>query len=67
MVYDITRLDEKLEELPLFKMVRRDIVHDPKVQQPPESVKNALAGVPAEGTANPTPGGENASTGQEDA
>ena len=67
VVYDITRLDEIYEELPLFKMVRRDIVHDPKVQQPPESVKNALAGVPAEETANPPADGENAPTGQENA
>ena len=67
VVYDITKLDEIYEELPLFKMVRRDIVHEPKVQPPPERVKNALAGVTTEGMANPPTETEDAPTGQEDA
>ena len=46
IVYDITRLNEVYEDLPLFKMIRREIVHDPKVQATPECVRTALAGCP---------------------
>lgn len=47
LIFDITKLDENFEGLPIFKMVRRDIPHDPKVMDAPESLKNALSGAPA--------------------
>lgn len=65
VVYDITRLNEVYEELPLFKMIRREIVHDPKVQATPESVRSALAGSPREDAEEDAAGcGEVAPTGQ---
>ena len=67
VVYDISKLNETYEDLPLFKMVRRDIVHVPKVQLPPESVKNALEGVQSDSAANPPASEEDAPTGQENA
>ena len=67
VVFDISKLSETYEDLPLFKMVRRDIVHVPKVQLPPESVKNALEGVPGDGAAIPPAAEDGAATGQENA
>ena len=67
IVYDITQVEEKLEGLPLFKMIRRDIAHDPRVLNPPESVKKALSGAPSEGTDGDAAKAEEASTGRENA
>ncbi len=43
IVYDITKLDELYEGLPIFKMMRRDIVHSPKVLEAPAAVKDAMS------------------------
>jgi len=67
IVFDITKLDEEYESLPLFKMIRRDITHEPKVQNAPDSVKNALTGSPAEGADSGTVRTENDATAQENA
>ena len=67
VVFDITKLDEVYEDLPLFKMVRRDIVHDPKVQATPESVREALAGASYEGGDDAPAGNGNAPAAQENA
>lgn len=67
IVFDIVKLDEQYEALPLFKMMRRDITHDPKVQDAPESLKNALEGAPSEESAVAAPSEENAPTGQNNA
>ena len=64
VVFDITKLGENYEDQPLFKMIRRDIIHEPKVQNAPESVKNALAGVPSDGAGNDSSSAENAPTAQ---
>ena len=47
IMYDITKLSETYEDLPLFKMIRREITHDPKVQATPDTIKNVLEGTPA--------------------
>jgi len=67
VVYDITKLDETVEDLPLFKLLRRDIRHDPKVQEPTDEVKNALCRATTEEASTSTPSGENAPTAQENA
>ena len=67
VVFDITKLGENFENLPLFKMLRRDIVREPKVQNAPESLKNALGGVQPEESDNDTTETENAPTAQENA
>lgn len=67
IVYDITQVEEKLEGLPLFKMIRRDITHDPKVIDAPESVKKALSGAPSTESHNDETSEEEASTAPENA
>lgn len=67
IIYDITKLEETFEDLPLFKMVRRDIVHAPKVQTPPENLKSALGGSPSEEPAAPASNVEDTPAGQENA
>lgn len=44
IVFDITKINEDYDGLPIFKMVRRDIVHEAKVMEAPEGVKKALSG-----------------------
>lgn len=41
--FDITKLDELFEDCPIFKMIRRDIAHMPKVQPAPLAIQQALA------------------------
>lgn len=67
IVYDITRLDEEYEGLPLFKLNRRDIVHDPKVQDAPEALKTALGGVSEDEATESTSKAQSASEGPENA
>lgn len=67
IVFDITQVEEKLEGLPLFKMMRRDITHAPKVLEAPESVKKALSGASAEEVGEDSASKEETPTAQENA
>lgn len=67
IVFDITKLDESYEGLPLFKLVRRDITHDPKVQDTPQALKDALGDTPADEATESTSKAQSAPEGAENA